>query len=114
MLLTLWLPPRIEGRVLVSEALPPSAEDWAGQLFHTQQERSLPTLNSTPVTMTKPTRNEITPATRLPTRRERRRAGGMEENLENGNLNLRRNLPHRDFFLKPPGMLVTAPGTRAK
>jgi hypothetical protein len=83
-------PPKIDGNVLVvCEALPsPVVVDCVGQFFHTQQERFLPTLASTPVTIINPRRKVITPAIRLLIRIERRRAGAREANLENGNLNL--------------------------
>jgi len=103
-----------EGRLLASEAFSPSAEDSVSQLSHAQHERFFPTLASTPVTMANPRTNMITPPIRLRIRIERRRDGPREESLENGNRNLTRNLPHADLFLKPPGMLVTAPGTRAR
>jgi hypothetical protein len=103
-----------EGRLLASEAFSPSAEDSVSQLSHAQHERFFPTLASTPVTMTNPIMNMITPPIRLRMRIERRRGGGREESFENGKLNLPRNPPQADFFFKPPGMLVTAPGTRAR
>jgi hypothetical protein len=70
--------------------------------------------NSTPVTMIRPTRNEIPAAATLPIRIERRRGRGSEANLENGRLILSKTFPKNDFFRKPPGMVVTAPGTRAR
>ena len=70
--------------------------------------------NSTPVTMSRPTRNEIPAAATPPIRIERRRGRGSEANLENGRLILSKTFPKNDFFRKPPGMVVTAPGTRAR
>ena len=90
LLIVPWPPPKIDGNVLVvCEALPsPVLVDWAGQFFHTQQERFFPTLASTPVITINPIRKVITPATKLLIRIERRRAGPREANLENGNLKL--------------------------
>lgn len=104
MLLTFWPPPRIEGKVLVLEALPSVLEDSLGQLFHTQHERSFPALSSSPVTTTNPMTNTIPPARRLRMSREGPLDGGMEEGFEKGGFNLTRNLLQRVFFLKPPGM----------
>jgi hypothetical protein len=64
--------------------------------------------------MANPATNMITPPMRLRMSRVRRQLAGREASFENGNFNLSKNLPEADFFLKPPGMLVTAPGTRAK
>jgi hypothetical protein len=106
---------KTEGRPLASEASSASAEeDSAWQLSHAQHERFFPTLASTPVTMLNPIQNTIIPPIRLRMRIERRRGGAREESFENGNLSLPRNPPQADFFLKPPGMLVTASGTRAR
>jgi hypothetical protein len=97
LLIAPWLPPKIDGNVLVCEVLPSPVvvEDSAGQLFHTQQERLLPTLASTPVMTISPTTNEIPAATRLPNRIERRLLGesgrvGRDKTLDNSALNLSR------------------------
>jgi hypothetical protein len=76
---------RIDGRVLVFEAVP-SAEETAasGQSSHSQQEKFLPTLNSKAVTIAKPTRNAIPAPMALPIRIRRHRARGRDANLENG------------------------------
>ncbi|HZY57571.1 MAG TPA: hypothetical protein VFE09_07225, partial [Rubrobacteraceae bacterium] len=66
--------------MLVLEDLPPSLEDSAGQLFHTQQERLLPTPSSTPVTVAMPSKSEATVLTSAPIRIERRLRGDREEN----------------------------------
>jgi hypothetical protein len=58
--------------------------------------------------------NEIPAAATLPISIERRRARGSDPNLENGSLILSKILRKEDFFLRPPGMVVTAPGTRAR
>jgi hypothetical protein len=88
LLFALEPPPRIEGRELGVAALLPLAEVSVGQLFHTQQERLLPTPTSSPVTKIKPMTNIIPPAIRLRMRIERRLAGAREANLENGCLTL--------------------------
>jgi hypothetical protein len=97
LLIAPWLPPKIDGNVLVCEVLPSPVvvEDSAGQLFHTQQERLLPTLASTPVMTISPTRNEIAAAIKLPLRIERRLLGesgrvGKDKTLDNSALNLSR------------------------
>jgi hypothetical protein len=64
--------------------------------------------------MVRPIRNEIPAAATLPIRIERRRARGRDANLENGRLILSKTFCKEDFFRKPPGMVVTAPGTRAR
>jgi len=58
--------------------------------------------------------NEIPAAVTLPISIERRRARGSDPNLENSSLILSKILRKEDFFLRPPGMVVTAPGTRAR
>jgi hypothetical protein len=50
----------------------------------------------------------------LPIKIERRRGRGSEANLENGRLILSKTFRKEDLFRKPPGMVVTAPGTRAR
>ncbi|MDQ4004528.1 MAG: hypothetical protein M3259_11955 [Actinomycetota bacterium] len=58
--------------------------------------------------------NEIPAAATLPISIERRRARGSDPNLENGSFILSKILRKEDFFLRPPGIVVTAPGTRAR
>jgi hypothetical protein len=114
-LLALSPPPKIDGGVLASAVLVSLAEDSiVGHSSHTQHERLLPIPSSRPVTMIKPTRNESPPAITLPLRIERRLAGGRDKNLENGSRILSKMFRKEDLFLKPPGILVTVPGTRAK
>ena len=116
-LLALWVPPRIVGSVL-ARAVPPlssAAEDSSvAHSSHTQQDRLLPTPSSRTVMSISPTTHEITAAARLPINRERRRGRGSDPNLENGRLILSKRFPKEDFFRRPPGMVVTAPGTRAR
>jgi len=100
--------------VLVPEALPPSVEGSVVHSFHIQQERLLPTPASKAVTALSPTKKEIPAAAMLPIKIERRRAGLSDENLENGSHILSRRFRKEDLFLKPPGIVVTAPGTRAR
>src|SRR5215216_1188483 len=116
MLLALWPPPRTEGSVLARAlALLSSAEDSSAEhSSHTQHERLLPTPSSRPVTTISPTAKEIPAAAMLPIKIERRRGRGSEANLENGLLILSKTFPKEDLFRKPPGMVVTAPGTRAR
>jgi len=97
LLIAPWLPPKIDGNVLVCEVLPSPAvvEDSPGQLFHNQQERLLPTLASTPVMTISPTTNEIAAAIKLPLIRERRLLGesgsvGKDNTLDNSALDLPR------------------------
>src|SRR3954469_23090994 len=92
----------------------PSAEDSAAeQSSHTQHERLLPTPTSSTVIRISPTMHEIPAATRLPFKSERRRERGSEATLEKGRLILSKTFRKADFFRRPPGMVVTAPGTRA-
>jgi hypothetical protein len=100
--------------VLVSEAPPPSVEDPVAHSFHTQHERLLPTPTSKAVTALSPTKKEIPAAAMLPIKIERRRARLSDENLENGSHILSRRFRREDLFLKPPGIVVTVPGTRAR
>ena len=95
--------------------LVPSVEDSTVEhSSHTQHERLLPTPSSRPVTTISPTTKEIPAAATLPIKIERRLVGGSEANLENGRLSLSKTFPKEDLFRKPPGMVVTAPGTRAR
>lgn len=64
--------------------------------------------------MISPTRIETPAAPTLRIRIERRRARGSEANLENGTFILSKSLRKKDFFVRPPGMVVTAPGMRAR
>jgi hypothetical protein len=116
-LVALWAPPRIEGSVLaLALFVPPlSSEDSsaAEHSSHTQHDRLLPTPTSRTVMSINPTTHEIPAATRLPINRERRRGRGSDPSLEKGRFILSRTFRKEDFFRRPPGMLVTAPGTRA-
>ena len=96
--------------------LPPWAEEDSAteQSSHTQHERLLPTPTSSTVIRISPTMHEIPAATRLPFTSERRRALGSDANLENGRFIFSIMLRKEDFFRKPPGMLVTASGMRAR
>jgi hypothetical protein len=94
--------------------LPPSAEGSLGHSSHTQHERLLPTPNSRAVMTIRPTRIETPAATTLRIRIERRRARGSDANLWNGTFVLSKALRKKDFFRMPPGMVVTAPGIRAR
>jgi|SRR3712207_5229259 len=116
LLLALWPPPRTEESVLACVLpLPPSAEDSSVEhSSHTQHERLLPTPSSRPVTTIRPTTKEIPAAAMLPIRIERRRGRGSEANLENGLRILSKTFLKEDLFRKPPGIVVTAPGTRAR
>jgi hypothetical protein len=113
-LLTLWPPPRIDGSVPVTDVPPSSVEDPAAQSSHTQHERLLPTPTSRAVTALRPIKKEIPAAAMLPIKIERRRARLSDENLENGSHILSRRFRREDLFLKPPGIVVTVPGTRAR
>jgi hypothetical protein len=114
-LLALWVPPRIVGSVLTCALLLSPAEDSAvEQSSHTQHERLFPTPTSRTVMRISPTRHEIPAAARLPTKRDRRRGRGSEANLEKGRLILSKRFRKVDLFRRPPGMVVTAPGTRAR
>jgi hypothetical protein len=64
--------------------------------------------------MVRPITHEIAAAAMLPTMRERRRMRGSDANLEKGRFNLSKTFRREDFLRKPPGMVVTAPGTRAR
>jgi hypothetical protein len=112
----LWPPPRIDGSVLACELLLPPSEDSSAveQSSHTQHERLLPTPTSRTVMRISPTRHEIPAAARLPNMRERRLGRDSEANLEKGRFILSKRFRKEDFFRKPPGMVVTAPGTRAR
>src|ERR687898_2179515 len=113
--LPLWPPPRIEGSVLARAVPLPSAEDSSVEhSSHTQHERLLPTPSSRPVTTIRPTMKEIPAPATLPINTERRRVRGTDANLENVRLILSKTFPKGDLFRKPPGMVVTAPGSRAR
>ena len=98
--LALWPPPKIDGRVLVLDPPPPSTEDSSVEhSLHNQQDKLFPTRASTPVMAISPTTNEITAATRLPNRIERRFSGesgrvGKDKTLDNSALDLPR-MPRR-------------------
>jgi hypothetical protein len=64
--------------------------------------------------MVRPNTNEIAAAATLPIKIERRRVRGSDANLENGRLIFSKMFRKEDFLRKPPGMVVTAPGTRAR
>jgi hypothetical protein len=108
----------------VLEAVSPSGEDWSvsvvGQSYHIQHERLLPTLASTPVTITSPTRNEITAAIRLPNRIERRllgerERGGKDKTVDKDALNLpRMPLRENSVVRNPLGTLTTFVEARAR
>ena len=117
LLLVLWPPPRIVGSVLAwALPVPPSAAEAsaAEQSSHTQQERLLPTPTSRSVIKTSPTTHESAAAPRVAFNRDRRRGRGSEATFEKGRFNLSKKFRKKDFFRKPPGMVVTAPGTRAR
>jgi hypothetical protein len=117
-LLGLWAPLRIEETVLawVLLLLPAAAEDSSvvEHSSHTQHDRLLPTPSSKTVMRIRPTTHEIPAATRLPINRERRRGRGSDLSFENGRFIHSKTFRKEDFFLRPPGIVVTAPGTRAR
>jgi hypothetical protein len=99
--------------VFVLEALS-LLEDSVGHSFHTQHERLLLTPNSRAVTALMPIRKAIPPAATPLIKMDLRRDHGRERNQESGALSPPPMFRQESRVWKPPGILATLVGARAR